>query len=187
MAERDHLNAKALAATADSSLASRHTQERSSDEIRQQIAATRDSITETVDELSSRVQRTFDWKTYIAEYPLAVTGAAAGLGLLLGYMAKPSVTPQARIHDALADLIEDASARFQAEFNGLGLRRPGASQALRATVIAALVQAGTNLVRDKFIEKQQGQPQERETRYYTDEMDGVDAAYQPASRRPLSY
>ena len=43
--------------------------ERSAREIRQDIAAKRDSIADTVDRLSDRFQRTLDWRTYAAEYP----------------------------------------------------------------------------------------------------------------------
>lgn len=127
--------------------------ERSSEEIRQNIAATRESITETVDELSSRVQRTFDWKTYVADYPLAVTGAAAGLGLLLGYLVRSRVSPGERIHEALAELVEETAHNFQNRLTGLGHPRPGLGTAVRAAAITTLAQAAGDLARNRFGEK----------------------------------
>lgn len=187
MAERDYVGtAVAPAPLVGSPLSADYTQERSSDEIRQQIAATRDSITETVDELSSRVQRTFDWKTYVADYPLAATGIAAGVGLLVGFMViKSRPSPGARIHDALADLIEDATERFQSQFDDLGVRRPGLGRTFKATAIATLVQAGGEFARNKFLG--QDRWQEQEDGAYQGEMEDMDAAYRTNPRHPLRY
>src|SRR5437016_2611514 len=77
--------------------------ERSADEIRQDIAAKRESITETVDRLSDRFQQTFDWRTYVSNYPVAALGVAAGLGFLASGILKPRATPAERMKDALAD------------------------------------------------------------------------------------
>ena len=157
--------------------------ERSSDEIRQNIAATRDSITETVDQLSSRVQRTFDWKTYVADYPLAATGVAAGLGIVLGYLARPRTTPKERIHGALAEMAEDAAHRFQEQFNDLGFRRPGLGQTLRATAIATIVQMAGDFARNRFDGKDELQDQEMEDQAirHADGSDAVNASYYAAS------
>ncbi len=43
--------------------------ERSAEEIRQDIAAKRESISETVDRLGERIQETLDWREYVVEYP----------------------------------------------------------------------------------------------------------------------
>ena len=67
--------------------------ERSAEEIRQDIAAKRESITETVDRLSDRFHQTFDWRTYVNNYPVVALGVAAGLGLLVSGIFKPRPTP----------------------------------------------------------------------------------------------
>src|SRR5215475_13734778 len=86
--------------------------ERSAEEIRQDIAARRESITETVDRLSDRFQQTLDWKAYVSDHPLAALGVAAGLGFLAARMIKPR-RPSAgkRIKGALAYGIEDMAGR----------------------------------------------------------------------------
>lgn len=189
MAERDRVStAVAPAPTFGSTLGTDYTQERSSDEIRQHIAATRESITETVDELSSRVQQTFDWKTYVTDYPLAATGIAAGVGLLVGYaLIKSRPSPGERIHDALADLIEDAAERIQTQFDGFGARRPGLGRTLKATAIATLMQAGGEFARNRLLGKDRWEEQAREESEYLDGMDEMDAPYHTNPRRPLRY
>ena len=162
------------------------TDERSAEEIRQNIAATRDSITETVDQLSSRVQRTLDWKTYVADYPLAATGVAAGLGILLGYFIQPRATPGQRIHDALADLIEDTTQRVQTQLGPLGeagLPRPGLGQTLRAAAFGTLITAAGDFARYQFADKNTLQ-QESEQSFYGD---GTDAARFADTRHPHNY
>ena len=52
--------------------------DRSAETIRRDIAARRDSISDTVDELSDRVQAALDWRTYVAEHPFIAIGAVAG-------------------------------------------------------------------------------------------------------------
>ncbi|HEX4949974.1 MAG TPA: DUF3618 domain-containing protein [Blastocatellia bacterium] len=146
MAERDYLTTGTASSTGAAGLGT----ERSSDEIRQNIAATRESITETVDELSSRVQRTFDWKTYVADYPLAATGVAVGLGVIVGLMVRPRPTPGERITAALADVVEDAADRFQTQLSDLGLGKTGASHTLRGAVIGMLLQAAGDFARNKI-------------------------------------
>ncbi|MGH9837688.1 MAG: glycine zipper domain-containing protein [Blastocatellia bacterium] len=181
MAERDHV---ITVASPYSSPGSAPASERSSDEIRQNIAATRESITETVDELSSRVQRTFNWKAYVADYPLAATGVAAGLGIMLGYLVRPRATPKERINAALAEMAEDAAHRFQEQFDGMRVRRPGLSQTLRATAIATLVQAAGDFTRNRLLGKDQLRNPEMEGSYYAD---GVGAATYTEPRRPPGY
>jgi len=188
MAERDHITTTPYTSFDRSSTPDHHSAaspafERSSDEIRQHIAATRESITETVDELSSRVQRTFDWKTYVADYPLAAAGVAAGLGVMVGYLAQPRPTPKERIHAALAEMLEDTADRFQAQFNDMGIRRPGFGRALRALVITTLVQKAGDFARNKFAETNRLHEQEGEGSY----SNNTETAYRTDPRQPFGY
>ncbi len=56
--------------------------ERSSQEIQQDIVAKEQEISESVLELSERIQEKFDWREYVAKHPYAAVGIAAGVGLL---------------------------------------------------------------------------------------------------------
>ena len=118
--------------------------ERSAEEIRQHIADSRNSITGTVDRLSDRIQQTFDWRTYVADHPLATLSIAAGAGCLLAGIFRPRDTPSERIMTALADNVEDLADRFRNQLDGIGARRTG----LKSTVKAAAAGAATKVVAD---------------------------------------
>jgi hypothetical protein len=148
MAERDRL-------TSDTSQPG-HAQERSAEEIRQDIAATRESITDTVDRLHNRVQETFDWRTYVAEYPLAALAMAAGLGFCLAsFFRRRRPTPGERIKDAIAESVEDLTGEIRHRV-GIGERADsGINRAIKTAVAGAITRAATGYLRDKFVSDSQ--------------------------------
>ena len=122
--------------------------ERSAEEIRQDIAARRESINETVDRLSDRVQQTFDWRTYVTNYPVAALGVAAGLGLVVSRIFKPRPTPTERVKDAVADCIEDFSDRFRSQIDDITARKPTLNQTIKAAATGLLVKGAVEFVRN---------------------------------------
>ena len=98
-------------------------EDRSTQAIRRDIAARRESITETVDELSDRVNAALDWRTYVAEHPFVAVGVTAGLACTVVTLLKRNRSPQARIMDALADGVEDLAGRFKDGIGTLPLMR----------------------------------------------------------------
>jgi ElaB/YqjD/DUF883 family membrane-anchored ribosome-binding protein len=138
--------------------------ERSAEEIRQDIAARRESITDTVDRLSDRFQQTFDWRAYVSDYPLAALGVAAGLGFLAARIIKPRPSPGRRIKDALAYGIEDLAGRFHHQLENVAPHRPGSS--LGGTVKAALTglvtKAATDYLQNRFIDRHTGHYEDRQ-------------------------
>ena len=58
--------------------------ERSTEEIERDIAATRESISETVAQIEGRLQAAADWRTYVDRYPWVAIAAAAGVGAMVG-------------------------------------------------------------------------------------------------------
>ena len=91
--------------------------DRSAETIRRDIAAHRDSISDTVDELSDRVQAALDWRTHVVEHPFIAVGVAAGLACMVTSLINRRRLPQDRIMDALAESVEDLAGRFR---DGLG-------------------------------------------------------------------
>ena len=91
--------------------AQNQTADRSAEEIRQDIAAKRESISQTVDKLGERIHESLDWREYVGQYPLVALGVVAGLGFLVSGIFKHRPTPQERIVDAFAELTEDLTGR----------------------------------------------------------------------------
>ncbi len=129
--------------------------ERSAEEIRQDITARRESITETVDRLSDRFQQTMDWKAYVSNYPLAALGVATGLGFLAARIFKPRPSAGKRIKDALAYGIEDLADRFHHQLQNIAPHKSGSglSRTVKVAVAGAITEAATNYLRNRFVDQ----------------------------------
>ncbi len=88
------------------SIPERGGQERSSTEIRNDIAARRESITQTVDQLGEKIHEVFDWRGYVRRYPYACVGMAVGTGFLVSRIFKKKASPLDRLREALSDRAE---------------------------------------------------------------------------------
>ena len=126
--------------------------ERSAEDIRQDIAARRESITETVDRLSDRFHQTLDWKAYVSDYPLAALGVAAGLGFLAARIIKPRPSPGKRIKNALAYGIEDLAGRFRNQLENVAPNRSGSGlgRTVKAALTGLVTKAATDYLQDRF-------------------------------------
>lgn len=124
--------------------------ERTAEDIRDDIALTRGHITDTVDKLTDRVQETFDWRSYVRRYPLAAVGAAAGTGILLSAAFRRRRSPQDRIVKALAESVEDATARVRGAMSILPRSGGGPGGAVKAAVVGLLARKAAQLVEERF-------------------------------------
>lgn len=145
MAERNYLSTAATSGRAEGSAPAR-----SAEEIRQDIAAKRESITETVDRLGERVQQTFDWRTYIGDYPWVAVGVAVGVGWLCSSIFKPRPTPRERILDALAESIEDVTDRFRQTVHNLPQERVGMGRTVKAAATAMVTKAAVDYLKERL-------------------------------------
>src|SRR5499426_1600811 len=132
--------------------------ERSAEDIRQDIAARRESITETVDRLSDRFQQTFDWKAYVFDYPLAALGVAAGLGFLAARIIKPRPSAGKRIKNALAHGIEDLAGRFRNQLENVAPNRSsfGLGRTVKAALMGLVTKAATDYLQNRFVDRHTG-------------------------------
>ena len=110
------------------------TAERSAREIREDIAAKREAITETVDRLGERIHQSLDWHSYVAEHPYVAMGAAAGLGMLVSGIFKRRPSPRDRMIDALAETIEDITDRVRGNLDDV-IRQKSASPTNRIKTV----------------------------------------------------
>ncbi len=158
MAERTHLTAAASREAPE-----RNEEEaRSAEDIRKDIAARRETITDTVDRISDRFHRTLDWRSWVANYPLAALGVVAGAGFLLSGLFKPRPTPGQRIKAALAEGVEDLAERFREHFNDISPNKPALSRTVKAAATGAITQAVANYLRNRF----SGYAEQYYERYY---------------------
>jgi ElaB/YqjD/DUF883 family membrane-anchored ribosome-binding protein len=126
--------------------------ERTAEEIRQSIAAERGTISETVDKLGDRIQQTFDWREYAAEYPAVALGLAAGTGLLISALFRREPTPQERILDAVADLTEDLTERVSGIAGDVITRKMFPGRTVKAAITAIAARAAIDFAKRKISE-----------------------------------
>ena len=125
--------------------------ERTCDEIRQDIAARRESITETVDKLSERVNRTLDWRVYVTEHPLVATGLAAGVGVLVAGIFKPRPTPGERILAAFSETVEAVTGRLREQLEQLPAKPISSRQSVQAVAAALVAKAVTSYLSKRIL------------------------------------
>jgi len=53
--------------------------------LRANITRTREELVHTAEELKHTVQETLDWRAWVRRHPALALGAAAGVGVWLGY------------------------------------------------------------------------------------------------------
>lgn len=141
------------------------TVERSAEAIRQDIAARRESISETVDRLGDRIHETLDWREYVGEYPYVALGIAAGLGFLVSgiFKFKREPTPRERILDALAEITEDLTDRVRGSIEDVVPKKGGPGKTIKAAATAAVTKAALDFAKKKANEAFAGRS--REQRY----------------------
>jgi ElaB/YqjD/DUF883 family membrane-anchored ribosome-binding protein len=124
--------------------------DRSAEVIRQDIAATRETISETVDKLGERIHQTFDWREYIAQYPAVALGVAAGLGFVVAGIFKRKPTPQERIMEAVAELTEDMTGRVGDVMAGVIQKKVISGSTLKAAAGALATKAAVDFLKKQF-------------------------------------
>lgn len=180
MVERHNLAARADEAS-----------ERSAEEIRHDIAERREAITETVEKLNDRVQETLDWRSYVADHPLAALGLAAGAGFLVSGIFKRRPTPRDRILDAVAESVEDVTERLRSTLNMLPLKAVTSKRTIKTALTALATKAVADYAKKELgnvLERYRGQSVEEsiataESSNYQDGNSITDAAKASQSRR----
>jgi len=95
--------------------------DRSSDDIRQDIAKEEENISHAVEQIGERIHEKLDWRGYVKESPYWAIGAAAGLGYLASGIFRTRTTPMERIMGSVAVEVRDALGGMAAGASGPGL------------------------------------------------------------------
>jgi hypothetical protein len=134
--------------------------ERSAEEIRQDIAAKRESITETVERLNDKFQSTLDWRTYAGDYPFVALGLALGLGYVASRIFTPKPTPRQRIMEAIADSVEDFKDQFGDYLEIVPPKKSAIGTSAKAAATALLTKAATDYVKNVLTASRSAEPVE---------------------------
>jgi hypothetical protein len=70
--------------------------ERSTKDIRRDIAKEIGNITQTIEQIGGRINKKLDWREYLNDYPYWALGAAAGLGYLASGLFLSDTCPRRR-------------------------------------------------------------------------------------------
>jgi hypothetical protein len=122
---------------------------RSAEAIRQDIAAKRETISETVDKLGDRIHESLDWREYIADYPVVAIGVAAGIGFLISGIFKHRPTPQERIMEAVAELTEDLTDRVSGVAGDVLKKKLISGKTVKAALTATVTKAALDFAKNK--------------------------------------
>jgi ElaB/YqjD/DUF883 family membrane-anchored ribosome-binding protein len=95
--------------------------ERSTEDIRRDIAKGEENISRTVEKIDERIKEKLDWRGYVKNSPYLALGAAAGLGYLASGLFKTRTTPMERIMDSIAEEVRDSLGGVLAGAAGSGL------------------------------------------------------------------
>jgi hypothetical protein len=95
--------------------------ERSSEDIRQDIAKEEENISRTVVQIGELIEDKLDWREYVKDSPYLAIGAAAGLGYLASRILMPRATPMERIMGSIAKEVRGSLGGVLAGAAGRGL------------------------------------------------------------------
>jgi ElaB/YqjD/DUF883 family membrane-anchored ribosome-binding protein len=112
--------------------------ERGSEDIRQDIAKEKESISQTVEQIDDRIKEKIDWRGYVKDSPYWALGAAAGLGYLASRMFIRRTTPMERIMRPIAEGVRDSLGGMLAGAAGSGL--------IKVTLMGIATKAAANWI-----------------------------------------
>ena len=113
--------------------------ERSTENIRQDIARDKENIAQTVEQIGERIKEKIDWREYVKESPYWALGAAAGLGYLASRMLTTRTTPMERIMRLIAEEV-----RYSL---GNGLAGTTGSDLIKMTLIGIATKAAAKWIK----------------------------------------
>jgi ElaB/YqjD/DUF883 family membrane-anchored ribosome-binding protein len=94
--------------------------ERSTEEIRQDIAREEENLSRTAQQIGERIKEKLDVSEYVKDSPYWALGIAAGIGFVASRAVRKRTTPLERIMNSLTEEVRDALGGL----NG-GAARPG--------------------------------------------------------------
>ena len=112
--------------------------ERSTEDIRQNIAKEKEDISKTVEQIGERINEKLDWREYVKGSPYWALGAAAGMGYLASRMFIRRATPMERIMRPIAEEVRASLGGLLAGAAGSGL--------IKMTLMGIATKAAASLI-----------------------------------------
>lgn len=114
--------------------------ERSSEDIRQDIAKEKENISQTVEQIGERIKEEFDLREYVKSSPYWAMGIAAGLGYLASGIFRTSTTPMERVMDSIEAKVHDSLGGKHNGSTGPGL--------IKITLLGIAAQAASSWIKN---------------------------------------
>jgi hypothetical protein len=114
--------------------------ERSTKDIREDIAKEEESISQTVEKIGERITAKLDWRVYVKDSPYWTLGAAAGLGYFASRLFLTRTTPLERIMDSIAGQVHDSRSSLLAGATGPSL--------IRTTLLGIAMKAAADWIKN---------------------------------------
>jgi ElaB/YqjD/DUF883 family membrane-anchored ribosome-binding protein len=111
-------------------------------ELRNEIEASKEAITDTIKRLDEHVHRAVDWRAQVRDHPFIAISAAAVGGVLLAGMFSRKPSPRDRIVDAIADSVEDLTDKVRNRV-GSQLTRTMTGSVLKAAITTVIAKKAT--------------------------------------------
>ncbi|MCX5881071.1 MAG: hypothetical protein NTU74_04500 [Deltaproteobacteria bacterium] len=113
--------------------------DRSTEDIRRDIAKEKENISQTVEQIGELVEEKLDWREYVKHSPYLTIGAAAGLGYLASRMFITRTTPMERIMGSIAEEVRGSLGGL-----GTGAAGPGL---IKVTLQVLATKAAANWIK----------------------------------------
>ena len=117
--------------------------ERSSEDIRQDIAQGKENIAQTVDQIGEQLKEKLDWREYVKDSPYLAIGAAAGAGYLASRVFSTRTAPLERIMGSMAGQVRES-------FGDLIVGAAG-TDLLKVTLLGFATKAAAGWIKDVIL------------------------------------
>ena len=111
-------------------------------QLRNDIEASKEAISDTIKRLDDHVHRAVDWRAQVRDHPFVAIGAAAVGGMLLAGMFRRQPSPRDRIMDAIAESVEDMTDKVRNRV-GTQLTRTMTGSLLKAAITTVVAKKAT--------------------------------------------
>jgi hypothetical protein len=136
-------------------------EDRSTDDLRRDIAHRRESIVHTFDQANRKMRELLGWREQVRRHPYGALAGAAGLGFVLAGLFSRRRTAGERFVTTLTQNVEDIGGSLRNSIDPLAPSSSGVAQTVGATLIAMFARSLLHAAGNRFVTKPQTRATER--------------------------